>query len=312
MESRRPEDRREDMRRDVPMDRDMREETRHISGGSGTYRGDSTMPVVRETMPDTYRDDFRDIYRGYRYDRMNKAEKNIFRQEKNYKKYSSEDEIFECIVEHLTKGVKFHDRMMDLYGFLGLYGFKKMHEYQYYSETMNRRKAKCYVIDHMNLLVKEECDEEGLNFIPQSWYGYTRHDITPEARKQYIGPSFQGYKQSEEETKELLSYCANELMYMGKMSDFNEVMAMVDDVEQELNKLEDLILKLKSVDYDIQYIMDMQEELSKEYEDKLEECFEEKLEEDKKKKRYKMMYGMDEDQTYARRRSARTGRYIRG
>lgn len=307
-------DRMEDMRgeRRNPdgMERDRMDETRTTGGqGSGTYRGG--VPVMRETMPDTYRDDFRDIYRGYRHDRMNKSEKNIFRMEKNYKKYESEDEVFEVIVEHLTKGVKFHDKMMDLYGFLGLYGFKKMHEYQYYSESMERRKAKCYVIEHMNLLVPDTCDEEGLNFIPQSWYGYTRHDITPEARKQYIGPSFQGYKQWEEETKELLSYCANELMYMGKMSDFNEVMSMVDDVEEELRKLEDLMLKLKSVDWDMQYIMDMQESICTEYEKKLEECFEEKIEHDKKKKRYKMMYGMDEDQAYARRRSARTGRYMR-
>lgn len=274
-------------------------------------RDNMNMPVTRDmNMPDTYRDDFRDIYRGYRYDRANKAEKNIFRLDKNYRKYNSEDEIFETIIDHLTKGVKFHDKMMDLYGFLGLYGFKKMHEYQYYSESIGRRKVKCYVLDHMNLLVKDECDESNLEFIPSSWYSYTRHDITSEARKQYVAPSFQGYKQWEQETKELLSYCANELMYMGKMSDFNEIMEMVDDVEKEISKLEDLMLKLKAVDWDMQYMLDMQEPLCKEYEDRLEECFEEKLEEDKRKKRYNM-YGINtENQAYARR-SMTTGRYMR-
>ena len=269
------------------------------------YRSD--VPVRRENLPDTYRDDYRDIYRGYRYDRANKAEKNVYRKEKNYKKYESEDEIFDTIVEHLTKGVKFHDKMMDLYGFLGLYGFKKMHEYQYYSESMLRRKVKCYVLDHMNFMVQDSCDEDGLNFIPQSWYGYSRHDITPEARKQYIGPSFQGYKQWEEETKELLSYCANELMYMGKISDFNEITEMVKDVEKEIERLEHLMLKLKSVDFDMQYMMDMQESLCEEYEDKLEECFEEKIECDRKKNRYDYM----NDEKAYQRRSSRTGRYMR-
>lgn len=300
-------DRMED-RRDGRMDgrsgaNDRRNETRPMP------QDGYNMPAMRETMPDTYRDDFRDIYRGYRQERRNKAQKNVFRNEKNYKKYESEDEIFETIIEHLTKGVKFHDKMMDLYGFLGLHGFKKMHEYQYYGEAMNRRKAKCYVLEHMNLLVRDTCDEEGLNFIPQSWYGYTRHDITPDTKTQYIGPSFEGYKQWEEETKELLSYCSNELMYMGKMAEFNTVVEMIEDVEKELNHLEDLILKLKSVDYDMQYIMDMQDEICQEYEKKLEECFEEKIEDDKKKKRYKMMYG-DADEQY-QRRSRRTGRYMR-
>lgn len=267
------------------------------------------VPARRQAMPDTYRDDFRDIYRGYRQDRRNKAQKNVFKNDKNYKKFESEDEIFETIISHLTKGVMFHDKMMDLYGFLGLYGFKKMHEYQYYSESMERRKAKCYVLDHMNLLVMDEPDEEGLNFIPQNWYNMTRHDITPEARKQYVGPSFEGYKQWEEEMKELLSYCSNELMYMGKMSEFNTIVEMIEDVEKELNHLEELILKLKSVDYDMQYIMDMQEEICAEYEKKLEECFEEKIEDDKKKKRYKMTYGDPEEQY--QRRSRRSGRYMR-
>lgn len=76
------------------------------------------MPSVRDTMPDTYRNDYRDIYRGYRHDRMNR-ENSVFRNAKNYKKYDSEGEIFERIIGHMTKGVMFHDRMMDMYGFFG-------------------------------------------------------------------------------------------------------------------------------------------------------------------------------------------------
>lgn len=275
------------------------DETRTIGGqGSGTYR--NGMPVMRETMPNVMNDEFKNAYHGYRQERRNKAEKNIFKKENHYKKYEAEDEVFETIIEHMTKGVKFHDKMMDLYGFLGLHGFKKMHEYQYYSECMERRKAKCYVLEHMNLLVADTCDEDGLNFMPANWYNYTRHDITPEARQQYVAPSFQGYKQWEEETKELLSYCANELMYMGKMAEFNEVMEMVEDVEKELNTLEELILKLQSVGFDMQYIMDMQDRICEEYENKLEECFEKKIKHDRKKKKHEAVYGM-EQKPYARR-----------
>lgn len=296
--------------RQEEMGRNRRNETRHVSGGSGTYMGDSNMPMVRENMPDTYRNDFRDIYRGYRHERMNKSEKNIFKNDRNYRQYNSEDEIFECIVNHLTKGVMFHDKMMDLYGFLGLHGFKKMHEYQYFCESISRRKVKCYVMEHMNVLLEDKPDDAGLDFIPQSWYEHNRHDIDPNARKQYIGPSFHGYKQWEEETKDLLSYCANELMYMGKMADFNEVMEMVKDVDKEIEKLESLMIKLKAVDFDIQYIMDMQDDICEDYEEKMEECFEEKLECDKKSKKYKSMYGKQENPAFARRRSMTTGRYI--
>jgi hypothetical protein len=299
--------------RRLPMNEEGRMDNT-IRDGSNIIPRNNNMPAMNTGNVPThytgaYRDDYRDIYRGYRYDRRNNKEMNIFKSEENYKPYNDADEIFETIVAHLTKGVKFHDRMMDLYAFLGLYGFKKMHEYQYLSESMERRQTKCYIIDHMNILVEDKCDEKGLDFIPKAWHNYSRQDIPPESRQQYIEPSFQGYKQWEEETKELLSYCANELMYMGKMADFNEVMEMIEDVDKELEHLEKLMLKLKSVDYNIEYVMDMQEQLCDEYNEKIEQLFVEKLEEDKIKRKHKTKYSMEEQY---QRRSARTGRYIRG
>lgn len=273
------------------------------------YRQNENMPMVQNgNMPMDYRNDYRDIYRGYRMDRMHQKEPNIFKNEQNYRKFNDPDEVFECIIQHLTKGVKFHDKMMDLYGFMGLYGFKKMHEYQYLCESMERRQVKCYVLDNMNLLVKDKCDEKGLEFIPQAWYTMARGDITSDDKKRYVGPSFKGYEQWEEETKELLSYCANELMYMGQMADFNEVMEMVEDVNEEIQHLEKLILKLQSVDYDMQYVLDMQEEMEQKYQKKIDELFEEKMQEDKIKRKHKTKYSMEEQY---QRRSSRTGRYMR-
>lgn len=271
-----------------------------------------SMPSVRNNnmpanYPETYRDDYRDIFRGYRRDRRNQ-EKNIFRVENNYRQYNSADEIFETIISHLTKGVKFHDKMMDLYAFMGLDGFKKMHEYQYLTESMDRRHVKCYAIEHMNLLVRDTCDDQGLDFIPQSWYDYSRQTITSESKKQYIGPSFQGYKQWEEETKELLSYCANELMYMGEMAHFNEVMEMVDSVEEEMHELESLMLKLSAVDYSIEYVMDLQDSICEEYCEKIDQLFTEKLQKDKKTRMYRSKYAMEEQY---QRRNPLTGRYMR-
>lgn len=290
---------------------DRQNESRPVGGQQG--RETYNVPAMRGTdMPMQYRDDYRDIYRGYRMDRMNKAEKNVFRNGNNYRQYNAPDEIYETIISHLTKGVMFHDRMMDMYGFMGLYGFKKMHEYQLYSEYMERRKAKCYVLEHMNLLIKDMPDEQGLNFIPEAWYSRSRHELTPEIKKQYIEPSFQGYKKWEEETKDLLSYCANELMYMGQMAEFKEVMEMVEDVEKELHKLEELLIKLESVDFDMKYVLEMQEKIYKEYEDKLEECFEKKIEHDRKEKRHLMSEEREGYGFMGQRRSAYTGRFIRG
>lgn len=58
-----------------------------------------------------------------------------------------------------------------------------------------------------------------------------------------------------------------------------------------------------------EYVMDMQEQLCDEYNEKIEQLFVEKLEEDKIKRKHKTKYSMEEQY---QRRSARTGRYIRG
>lgn len=269
------------------------------------------MPMVRgQGMPDTYRDDYRDIYRGYRRDRAMKAQTNAFHDQKNYKKYENEAEIFERVIGHMTKGVMFHDRMMDLYGFLGLEGLKKLHEYQYYDESMNRRDLKCYMLETLNMIAEDvNINDNGLDFLPQAWFGYTRHEITPEMKKQAIMPSFEAYKQWEDETKELLSYCASELMYMGKVADSKKLTEMVEDVEDELKEIDSLVLKIGSTDFDMKYLVQMQDDLLEKYEKKLKKCFEEKIEHDKKK-----MHKWEDDDDNAfemRRRSMRTGRFIR-
>lgn len=288
---------------------DRQNESRSV-GGRNPYQGG--VPAMQGmNVPMDYRDDYREISRGYRADRMHKSEKNVFRNGKHYKKYNAPDEVFETIISHLTKGVMFHDLMMDLFGFLGLYGFKKMHEYQLYSEYMERRKAKCHVLEHMNVLIKDMPDESGLNFIPDQWYQGTRHDLRAEEKTQYLHIAFEAYRQWEEETKELLSYCASELMYMGQVAEFNEVTKMVKDVEKELHKLEDLILKLESVDFDMKYVQEMQEKLFEEYEEELEECFEDKIEHDRKEKHHGKSKEQEGYGYMGQRRSPYTGRYIR-
>lgn len=268
-------------------------------------------PAVRNTgMPapmedNTYREDYRNIYRGYRKDMRNR-EKNVFRAERNYRQYESPQEIYETIISHMSKGTKFHDSMMDLYIFMGLDGFHKMHEYQYLCESMKRRQIKSYVIEHMNFLVKDECDEQDLSFISPTWYDYSRHVVTPEVKQQYIKPSFQAYWQWEQETKELLSYCANELMYMGEMAYFNEIMKMVDEIEEEIQMLEKLMIKLESVDFKMEYVLDIQEEICDFYTKKIHDYLEEEAEKGEYEQAYRRRYRTDESY----RRDSRTGRYV--
>lgn len=224
--------------------------------------------------------------RKQRYNEQNSQ--NIYRMEEMYKQYETPDEVFETIVCHEAKGVTFHDKMIDVFGFLGLYGFKKLHEYRFIAESLELIQTKCYVLDHLNMLTCYEIDEKGLGIIPEEWYSGMREDVTPEERQEYCIFAFKLYKQWEEETRELYSFCANELMALNRTADFQEIAEKVKDEDEEIKHLEKLCIKLDSVGWDMSYIMNMQEELEHEYNKKLEKLFEEKVREDKVRKHHKI------------------------
>ena len=51
-------------------------------------------------------------------------------------------DVYALINNRQTVALMFHDEMADLFDFLGLRGFKRMHEYQYMAESVEHRKTK--------------------------------------------------------------------------------------------------------------------------------------------------------------------------
>ena len=50
------------------------------------------------------------------------------------------EEIFSNISAHMIKGIMFHAQMADYFDFLGLKGYKRLHEYHYFDESIMFRK----------------------------------------------------------------------------------------------------------------------------------------------------------------------------
>lgn len=179
-------------------------------------------------------------------------------------------EIYEKICSNMLTALMFHEQATDLFDFLSLHGFKRMHEYQYIAESVERRRLKRYVLNHHNILVKDAHSEK-LQIIPKEWYNYTRKDVTPQVRTQYIEKIFSDYCDWETASKQLYENCAKNLYELGMLADFQRVMELVDDVDCELKILERLYLEIKSVDYDEVYIAIMQPELHEKYRKKTKE-----------------------------------------
>lgn len=182
--------------------------------------------------------------------------------------FDSCKDLFSAISARQLTALMFHEEMTDLFDFLGLKGFKRMHEYQYYSESIQYRNLKKYYLNHYGMLIPDEEIKE-VYIIPDDWYKYTREDVTPTVRKQYVQRAMEQYKDWERGTKELYQKCAAILMSWQKVADFNEINCLVCDVNCELKKLERLCIELNAVDYDAIYILSIQDCYHSKYKDKL-------------------------------------------
>lgn len=179
-------------------------------------------------------------------------------------------EIFQFINTRQISALMFHDQMADIYDFLGLMGFKRLHEYQYFAESAEHRGLKRYFINHHNKLLNTG-NINAVEIVPEGWEKYDRFDVTPQVRKQYISKSFEMYESWESDTKEIYEYCAKALFDMCHIADFAKVKELICDVDMELKTLDRMLIKLKSVDFNDVYIATIQDELHECYDKKTKE-----------------------------------------
>lgn len=174
-------------------------------------------------------------------------------------------EIFQEISKRQITALMLHDQLKDLYDFLGLPGFKCWHYHQFIQESKGFQKLKHYFVSTHNKLLNHAKTEQPKQLIPDDWYNYTRMDVTPQLRKQYVEMSFEVYKDWEEETKRCYEEYSKALYDMGKTADACRVECLVNDVSCELKQLYKWMIKLKASGYDAGYILDIQSYFHKRY-----------------------------------------------
>ena len=184
--------------------------------------------------------------------------------------HSSPEHAFKKVLERQAVALKMHMDMANLFEFLGLKGFKMMHEYQLAEEGACYRNTEKHYLSHYNKLINVD-DAEFLSIIPTNWYGYTRFDVTPAIRKRTVIELFDEWKDWEEETKELYSHLATALINNKHFVAGNYIGELAKETAEELKKLEKLYLELKTVEFDSVYVEGMQSRLYNTYKNKLKE-----------------------------------------
>ena len=191
---------------------------------------------------------------------------------KSKKDVSSVEAIFSEINARMIAALMLHDQMTDYFDFLGMKGYKRLHEYQYFDESLERKKLNQYYINHHNKLIEDTYTGQ-VEVIPENWLSANRISVGKSTKQKGIEDGFNQYRAWEVETKSLYEHYASKLRELGAVSDALVVEKLVENVDGELKKLERIMIDLISSGYDMVYITEKQPEIHDKYKMKLSEIF---------------------------------------
>ena len=191
---------------------------------------------------------------------------------KSKRDVNSVEAIFSEINARMIAALMFHDQMADYFDFLGLKGYKRLHEYQYFAETLERKKLNQYYINHHNKLVPDIYTGQ-VAVIPENWQTANRISVGKSTKQKGIEDGFNQYHEWEAETKGLYEHYSSRLREMGAVADAIMVEKLVEDVDNELKKLERIIVDLISSGYDMVYVAESQQMIHDKYKAKMSEIF---------------------------------------
>ena len=168
------------------------------------------------------------------------------------------EEIFSKLSEHMIKGLMVHEQLANYYDFLGLEVFRLEHEHQYVEESASYRRLNHFYISHYNKLI-EESRIENPRIVPESWYKYSRFDVDLITKKNGIENGYKEWKNWETETRKLYEHLYCELIKIEEVSVSLFLSGFINDVEEELQRIDKELLELKATSFDLTYVMELKE-----------------------------------------------------
>lgn len=176
-------------------------------------------------------------------------------------------DIFAGLNARLIEGMMFHDKMANYFDFLGLMGYKRMHEYHFLCESAEMRGLNRYYTNHYNRLIPDVA-LSAPKLIPAVWYDHSRTDVESATKKTAVKTAMEQWSEWEHETKKLYEKAYCDLCDLGEIAAACKVRGMVQDVDQECKYADRLCIELSGMEYDMPTITSMQDKLHAEFAEK--------------------------------------------
>lgn len=161
-------------------------------------------------------------------------------------------EVYSEVSAHIIEGVMVHDELARYYDFLAIPCYKEMHERHAKEEFCNYHRLNEHFMSVHNRLVPDKSVGRNKEIIPESWYRYSRDEVDVATKKTGIKNGMNAWVNWENSTKEFLKEMLAELT---DREDRSFIMKLLDDAIEEEKCAHDKMLKLKAVDYSLEYIL---------------------------------------------------------
>lgn len=171
-------------------------------------------------------------------------------------------EILARVSNRFVTAVKFHKESSELFTFIGLEGYAKLHLFQFLDESYSSYKVKEFIIQHCNYIF-EDAEPIEVNIIGPLTTGLDRFDIQQSQMQEIVKSSFMAYKKWETDTLEEYEQCASELLQQNDIPAYKLLQDIIEDVNEEIQEIKEMILDLQFVDYDPVHISETQEDIER-------------------------------------------------
>lgn len=174
------------------------------------------------------------------------------------------EEIFIKLAQHMEEGTCFHKTLAQAYDFLGLYGFAKCHVYHWIEEAKGYECLLHYYSTHYHKLLNLAPVAKP-DIIPTTWYKYDTMAVDTNTKRQSTQMMMKKWVDWERETKKLYQDMYKELCELGEVAAAMKVKCYICAVDEELKHAEKKLIKLETIDYNINTIISWQQSMYKKY-----------------------------------------------
>lgn len=164
-------------------------------------------------------------------------------------------QLLSKINDRYQMAVSVHRELADLFWLIYIPGYAMQHEYQYLDESCTQRKLKRYITSTYHVYATDKLPKTA-NICEPLLAGKNRKQLKMDDSWKTIKEAFKIYQKWEEETLQEYNHIAAEILANGETSVFNFVGdEIIKDVKAELDYLNNKIIELNAMNWDIPQIV---------------------------------------------------------